>query len=97
MLLALRFNLYKVVAVVKRRRSGGLLQPDITETKVTPRPWRANEAILSGALDTVIAGVSYLLMVAVMTMNTGYFLSVLGGVFLGSVLCSHLTGSAGGH
>lgn len=36
-------------------------------------------------------------MVAVMTMNTGYFLSVLGGVFLGSVLCSHLTGSAGGH
>ncbi|KAM6484852.1 Ctr copper transporter family-domain-containing protein [Trichoderma sp. SZMC 28011] len=97
MLLALRFNLYKVVAVVKQRRSGGLLPPDITETKATPRPWRANEAILSGALDTVIAGVSYLLMVAVMTMNVGYFLSVLGGVFLGSVLCSHLTGSAGGH
>ncbi|KAK0759360.1 hypothetical protein N5P37_007548 [Trichoderma harzianum] len=97
MLLALRFNLFKVVAVVKKRRSGGLLQPDITEIKATPRPWRASEAILSGALDTVIAGVSYLLMVAVMTMNVGYFLSVLGGVFLGSVLCNHLTGSPGGH
>ncbi|KAL6689906.1 Ctr copper transporter family domain-containing protein [Trichoderma pleuroticola] len=97
MLLALRFNLYKVVAVVKQRRSGGLLQPDVTEIKATPRTWRASEAILSGALDTVIAGVSYLLMMAAMTMNVGYFLSVLGGVFLGSVLCSHLAGSAGGH
>ncbi|EHK21980.1 uncharacterized protein TRIVIDRAFT_53545 [Trichoderma virens Gv29-8] len=96
-LLALRFNMYKVVAAAKMRRGGGLLQSDMTEIKSTPRPWRASEAIMSGALDAVIAGVSYLLMVAVMTMNVGYFMSILGGVFLGSVLCSHLTGNTGGH
>ncbi|CAK1365328.1 hypothetical protein CB0940_08915 [Cercospora beticola] len=48
------------------------------------RPWRVNEAAARAFLDTVLAGVSYLLMLAVMTMNVGYFLSVLGGVFLGS-------------
>ncbi|KAL7947787.1 Ctr copper transporter family domain-containing protein [Trichoderma barbatum] len=96
-LLALRFNLYKVVAAAKQRRGGGLFQPDMTEIKSTPRPWRASEAVMSGALDAVIAGVSYLLMLAVMTMNVGYFMSIIGGVFLGSVLCYHLTGSIGGH
>lgn len=62
-LLVLRFNLHKVVALVKQRRNGGLLPPDTTETKATPRPWRANEALISGTLDAVIAGVSYLLFV----------------------------------
>ncbi|UKZ82895.1 hypothetical protein TrVFT333_010695 [Trichoderma virens FT-333] len=55
-LLALRFNMYKVVAAAKMRRGGGLLQSDMTEIKSTPRPWRASEAIMSGALDAVIAG-----------------------------------------
>ncbi|PON28615.1 hypothetical protein TGAM01_v202462 [Trichoderma gamsii] len=55
-LLALRFNLYKVMAAAKQRRGGSLLPPDVAETKSTPRPWRANEAVISGALDTVIAG-----------------------------------------
>lgn len=96
-LLALRFNLYKVMAAAKQRRGGSLLPPDVAETKSTPRPWRANEAVISGALDTVIAGVSYLLMLAVMTMNVGYFLSILGGIFVGSMLCSHLSGSIGSH
>jgi hypothetical protein len=59
-LLALRFNLYRVMAAAKQRRGGSLL-PDVAETKSTRRPWRANEAVISGALDTVIAGVSYLL------------------------------------
>jgi solute carrier family 31 (copper transporter), member 1 len=38
-------------------------------------------------------------MLAVMTMNVGYFLAVLGGVFLGSVAFSHTatTGTAMGH
>ncbi|KAL7967560.1 Ctr copper transporter family domain-containing protein [Trichoderma sp. SZMC 28014] len=96
-LLALRFNLYRVMAAAKRRSGGSLLSMDMIETKSTPRPWRANEAVTSGALDMVIAGVSYLLMLAVMTMNVGYFLSILGGIFLGSMLCSHLSGGFGGH
>ncbi|KIX93712.1 uncharacterized protein Z520_10618 [Fonsecaea multimorphosa CBS 102226] len=36
-------------------------------------------------LTTIIAAMAYLLMLAVMTMNVGYFLSVLLGVFLGEL------------
>ncbi|KJK74524.1 hypothetical protein H634G_10221 [Metarhizium anisopliae BRIP 53293] len=97
-LLGLRCNLYRVVAAVKQRRSGSLLQPDTIEIKGTPpRRWRAGEAVITGTLDAVIAGVSYLLMLAVMTFNVGYFLSVIGGVFLGSVLSSHLSDSVERH
>ncbi|ROT37543.1 hypothetical protein SODALDRAFT_361256 [Sodiomyces alkalinus F11] len=49
------------------------------------RPWRLSVDPVRALLDTVIAGVGYLLMLAVMSMNVGYFLSVLGGVFLGSL------------
>ncbi|SMR62133.1 unnamed protein product [Zymoseptoria tritici ST99CH_1E4] len=57
------------------------------------RPWRVNEAAARACLDVVLAGVSYLLMLAVMTMNVGYFMAVLGGVFLGSFI---LGGRVGG-
>ncbi|RQM06513.1 hypothetical protein DH86_00003223 [Scytalidium sp. 3C] len=50
------------------------------------RPWRITTDPARAALDTVLAGVSYLLMLAVMTMNVGYFMSVLGGTFLGSLV-----------
>ncbi|CAF9908677.1 MAG: hypothetical protein ALECFALPRED_004891 [Alectoria fallacina] len=50
------------------------------------RPWRISTDVPRALLDTVIAGVGYLLMLAVMTMNVGYFLSVLGGIFLGSLM-----------
>lgn len=33
-------------------------------------------------------------MLAVMTMNVGYFLSVLGGVFLGSLAVGRFTGAS---
>ncbi|KAL0466624.1 Ctr copper transporter [Neurospora intermedia] len=52
------------------------------------RPFRLSVDPIRAVLDTVIAGVGYLLMLAVMTMNIGYFISVLGGVFIGSLLCS---------
>ncbi|OLN97235.1 hypothetical protein CCHL11_07726 [Colletotrichum chlorophyti] len=49
------------------------------------RPWRFSVDPIRALIDTAIAGVGYLLMLAVMTMNVGYLLSVLGGVFLGSL------------
>jgi len=50
-----------------------------------PRPWRLSTDVPRAVLDTVIAGVGYLLMLGVMTMNVGYFMSILGGTFLGSL------------
>ncbi|KAK0615787.1 Ctr copper transporter [Bombardia bombarda] len=58
------------------------------------RPWRVTVDPIRAALDTVIAGVGYLLMLAVMSMNVGYFLSVLGGTFLGSLIIGRYTTSA---
>ncbi|PNY25342.1 Ctr copper transporter [Tolypocladium capitatum] len=49
------------------------------------RPWRFTVDPVRAAMDTVIVGVGYLLMLAVMTMNVGYFMSVLAGVFIGSL------------
>jgi len=60
------------VVVVKKRSSG-------------IRPWRITTDPIRALMDTVIAGIAYLLMLAVMTMNVGYFLSVLAGTFLGSL------------
>ncbi|KAF7562308.1 hypothetical protein G7046_g1823 [Stylonectria norvegica] len=97
LLLAFRVNFFKILAADRHRRDRGLLQPDTTNLKDTTRPWRANEAIMLGTMDMVIAGVSYLLMLAVMTMNVGYFTSILGGVFVGSVLCGRYTANSGAH
>ncbi|KAI1079573.1 Ctr copper transporter family-domain-containing protein [Whalleya microplaca] len=57
----------------------------VQKKKDHPRPFRLSVDPLRALLDTVIAGVGYLLMLAVMTMNVGYFLAVLGGTFLGSL------------
>ncbi|GKU21907.1 hypothetical protein FLAG1_11938 [Fusarium langsethiae] len=87
MLLALRVNFYSIRDSLRQRRTKGLLA-EYRTSDIGQRPWRASEAVMLGAIDVVIAGVSYLLMLAVMTMNVGYFLSVLSGVFVGSVICS---------
>jgi Ctr copper transporter family len=50
------------------------------------RPWRFSTDGPRAMLDTVVVGVGYLLMLAVMTMNVGYFMAILGGTFLGSLL-----------
>ncbi|KAJ2902425.1 putative low affinity copper transporter protein [Zalerion maritima] len=51
------------------------------------RPWRFSVDPVRAFIDMILAGVGYLLMLAVMTMNVGYFISVLGGTFLGSLIC----------
>ncbi|KAF2083306.1 putative Ctr copper transporter [Saccharata proteae CBS 121410] len=49
------------------------------------QPWRFSVDLPRALLVTVIAGVGYLLMLAVMTLNVGYFLSVLAGTFVGEL------------
>ncbi|CAM1502097.1 Fc.00g040810.m01.CDS01 [Cosmosporella sp. VM-42] len=55
------------------------------------RPWRFSVDPIRAVLDTVIVGIGYLLMLAVMTMNVGYFMSVLAGVFIGSLAVGRYT------
>ncbi|KAE9962921.1 hypothetical protein EG328_011921 [Venturia inaequalis] len=94
-LLAVRQNLFEVLAVVKGRRGGEY--PYAVEGKASSRPWRVNEAVLLASMDMVLAGVGYLLMIAVMTMNVGYFLSVLAGVFLGSMVFGRFMAQSAAH
>ncbi|KAI1012035.1 hypothetical protein LB503_004783 [Fusarium chuoi] len=60
MLLALRVNFYSIRDGLRRRRTKGLLV-DSRASDINNRPWRANEAMMLGAIDVLIAGVSYLL------------------------------------
>ncbi|EAW08821.1 copper transporter family protein [Aspergillus clavatus NRRL 1] len=48
-------------------------------------PWRFSVDVPRAAIFLCITGVSYLLMLAVMTFNIGYFCSVLAGAFLGEL------------
>ncbi|KAI0110299.1 Ctr copper transporter family-domain-containing protein [Daldinia grandis] len=47
-------------------------------------PFKVATETFRALLEVIIGGIGYLLMLAVMTMNVGYFLSVLGGIFLGT-------------
>ncbi|KAF5587239.1 hypothetical protein FPCIR_7647 [Fusarium pseudocircinatum] len=60
MLLALRVNFYSIRDGLRQRRTKGLLV-DSRGIETGNRPWRANEAMILGAIDVLIAGVSYLL------------------------------------
>ncbi|KAF2866941.1 Ctr copper transporter [Massariosphaeria phaeospora] len=84
-LLAIRFNIDELMASIKRGRGDDQMPLYTGEAKRARRPWRANEAAMLGAMDVLVGAVSYLLMIAVMTMNVGYFLSVLAGIFVGSM------------
>ncbi|KAF2170464.1 hypothetical protein M409DRAFT_64196 [Zasmidium cellare ATCC 36951] len=90
-LLAMRIHFYDIFAYVTHRP-----QPKGCAGQ-TIRPWRASEVMTVGLLDVIIAGVGYLLMIAVMTMNVGYFLSVLAGVFVGSVLFGRFVAGSASH
>ncbi|KAM5443186.1 hypothetical protein MferCBS31731_001503 [Microsporum ferrugineum] len=48
-------------------------------------PWRFSVDLPRAAMLTLNAGVGYLLMLAVMTMNVGYFLCILVGIFVGDL------------
>ncbi|KAF2024346.1 Ctr copper transporter-like protein [Setomelanomma holmii] len=49
------------------------------------QPWRFSVDLPRALLMTIAAAVGYLLMLAVMTLNVGYFLSVLAGAFIGEL------------
>ncbi|KAL1965207.1 hypothetical protein VTN77DRAFT_5961 [Rasamsonia byssochlamydoides] len=57
-----------------------------------PQPWRFSVDLPRALLYLCIAGVNYLLMLAVMTMNVGYFCSVLAGTFLGELAVGRYIG-----
>ncbi|KAI4725996.1 Ctr copper transporter [Aureobasidium sp. EXF-10728] len=48
-------------------------------------PWRISTDLPRACVYTLQAGLGYLLMLAVMTLNVGYFLSVLAGLFVGEL------------
>lgn len=62
--------------------------PSVAETERVRliNPWRLSVDVPRGLLHFLYSGVGYLLMLAVMTANVGYFFAVLTGLFLGEVL-----------
>ncbi|KAL1585621.1 hypothetical protein WHR41_05961 [Cladosporium halotolerans] len=52
-------------------------------------------SLLAAEVDVVAVGVGYLIMLAAMTMNVGYFLSVIAGTFIGCLLVEEGTNAAG--
>lgn len=62
-IIAVRCNFLVLWARFSQMRHGGILEYEREDrfVKQKPRPWRINEAAARAVLDTVLAGVSYLL------------------------------------
>ncbi|KAF2762393.1 hypothetical protein EJ05DRAFT_481339 [Pseudovirgaria hyperparasitica] len=58
----------------------------VSQSSDDVQPWRFSVDLPRSVLVTVMVAVGYLLMLAVMTMNVGYFASILGGAFAGEVV-----------
>ncbi|MCJ1479030.1 hypothetical protein MMC13_007714 [Lambiella insularis] len=55
--------------------------------------WRTSVNLPRAALATVNQGLAYLLMIAVMTMNVGFFFAVLVGYFIGELSFGRISGT----
>ncbi|ODQ64924.1 hypothetical protein NADFUDRAFT_83068 [Nadsonia fulvescens var. elongata DSM 6958] len=62
--------------------------------RVGARPWRLSVDLPLALVQVSIAGVGYLLMFIVMTMNIGYFVAMLVGIFLGELFLARYGGEA---
>ncbi|KAI5371117.1 putative Ctr copper transporter [Septoria linicola] len=60
-------------------------------------PWRFSTDLPRACIFTLQAAVGYFLMLAVMTLNVGYFLSVLAGLFVGELAVGRYTNIDDGH
>lgn len=61
------------------------------------KPWRWSTDLPRSILTVIASGTGYLLMLAVMTMNVGYFLSILGGIFVGEMMFGRWIGASSAH
>ncbi|KAF2005042.1 hypothetical protein P154DRAFT_518618 [Amniculicola lignicola CBS 123094] len=95
--LAIRLNLFQFLAVVRHQQNDDVLYGYEKDTAANVRPWRAGEALWTASMDVLLSGIAYLLMIAVMTMNVGYFMSVLGGIFLGSLIFGRFMARSAAH
>ncbi|TKA73678.1 hypothetical protein B0A55_05627 [Friedmanniomyces simplex] len=62
-----------------------------SRSRVQGTPWRFSTDLPRAGLFTLNAGLGYLLMLAVMTLNVGYFFSVLAGLFVGELAVGRYT------
>lgn len=60
-LIAIRMNLAQLMSDLSRKRDIAILHNDSIAKGSPKGPWRVNEALTRACIDTVIAGVSYLL------------------------------------
>ncbi|ORY64790.1 Ctr copper transporter family-domain-containing protein [Pseudomassariella vexata] len=56
--------------------------------------WNLTVNFVRAIYELFLVGIGYLLMLAVMSYNVGYFVSILTGVFLGTLVMGHLASDA---